>query len=134
MNRINCLCIGNYDKRFYIESWQQFANLPFLGQPPREKLLKLMKDVHIIFFFNQKYLYFSYFKLRRFFQPKSIFIFISSFTALFFQSKSICIFYFKLKRIFQPKNIDFFFFSNEYPQHMFSWRNTKNIYLIPTLI
>ena len=24
--------------------------------------------------------------------------------------------------------------SNEYPQHMFSWRNTKNIYLIPTLI
>ena len=25
-------------------------------------------------------------------------------------------------------------FSNEYPQHMFSWRNKKNIYLIPTLI
>ena len=24
--------------------------------------------------------------------------------------------------------------SNEYPQHMFSWRNKKNIYLIPTLI
>ena len=24
--------------------------------------------------------------------------------------------------------------SNEYPQHMFSWRNQKNIYLIPTLI
>ena len=24
--------------------------------------------------------------------------------------------------------------SNEYPQHIFSWRNNKNIYLIPTLI
>ena len=24
--------------------------------------------------------------------------------------------------------------SNEYPQHMFLWRNKKNIYLIPTLI
>ena len=24
--------------------------------------------------------------------------------------------------------------SNEYPQHMFSWRNKKYIYLIPTLI
>ena len=24
--------------------------------------------------------------------------------------------------------------SNEYPDHMFSWRSKKNIYLIPTLI
>ena len=24
--------------------------------------------------------------------------------------------------------------SNEYPQHMFLWRNKKNIYLLPTLI
>ena len=24
--------------------------------------------------------------------------------------------------------------SDEYPQHMFSWSNKKNIYLIPTLI
>ena len=24
--------------------------------------------------------------------------------------------------------------SNEYPQHMFSWRNKKNIYLIPTRV
>ena len=24
--------------------------------------------------------------------------------------------------------------SNEYPQHMFSWRNKKNIFLIPPLI
>ena len=59
------------------------------------------------------------------------------------------------KMLFQSKHINIFLFlkkkknniccgysldlphqgaSNEYPQHIFSWRNKKNIYLLPTLV
>ena len=75
------------------------------------------------------------------------------FFVVFFCFVLLGFFFFVVVFFFQSKNIDIFsyFFtkniccgyslevphrgtSNECPQHMFSWRNKKNIYLIPTLI
>ena len=56
--------------------------------------------------------------------------------ALFFNLKVLILFLFLHKNIRCGYSLEApqLGTSNEYPQHMFSWRNKKNIYRIPSLI
>ena len=55
---------------------------------------------------------------------------------MFFFTSIIIIYSYCIIFLFLDENMLWYYWgaSNEYPQHMFSWRNKKNIYLISPLI